>query len=428
MTIILYILVCVVSYTNQLDTISVHTNTDDVCDPENDPLCDTNKETTDSVEVEAQTNGPRFRAKFPFTYTAVPRYHHSDPKVWEAIQNQVPAIIYGRPVFRTDVTWDLAYLGDRLKDNTGEWNVVVNDGPVFLDYDEDANYANYKWKRQYERRRLPFGDFVSMHEELTKANNGTKAYIQSILTDERMGSNTVYRWDESFINTIRERLGWGESAKNLVLLAMPECMTPCHYDFDENLFQQVSGYKRFVMFHPDHFADIYPHPAHHARDRYTMVDFENPDYERFPRFRNLEAQNEAYEAVLSPGDVVYVPSNWWHIAEASSEGDSLSVATRFMPREAAYYNIYDSTLDLMALPKRDGKTEYKRSINVEDPTTGKSWNIQKPDGPIPLIFMRRIIENFIAEATGSYRKVPEMLHEILDGRFDGLEFSNEDPL
>ena len=37
-----------------------------------------------------------------------------------------------------------------------------------------------------------------------------------------------------------------------------------------------------------------------------QVNFEKPDYRRFPRFRNARG----LEAVLGPGDVLYLPSYW----------------------------------------------------------------------------------------------------------------------
>jgi len=37
-----------------------------------------------------------------------------------------------------------------------------------------------------------------------------------------------------------------------------------------------------------------------------QVNFEKPDYRRFPKFRNVRG----LEAVLGPGDVLYLPSYW----------------------------------------------------------------------------------------------------------------------
>ena len=47
-----------------------------------------------------------------------------------------------------------------------------------------------------------------------------------------------------------------------------------------------------------------------------MVDFDSPDYDRFPKF--AEAERNALVVVLEPGDVIYIPNMWWHQVESLS--------------------------------------------------------------------------------------------------------------
>lgn len=39
---------------------------------------------------------------------------------------------------------------------------------------------------------------------------------------------------------------------------------------------------------------------------YCQVDFDDPDYEKFPGFKNVVG----YEAIVGPGDVLYIPMYW----------------------------------------------------------------------------------------------------------------------
>ena len=48
-------------------------------------------------------------------------------------------------------------------------------------------------------------------------------------------------------------------------------VTPCHYDEQENFYTQIGGYKRVILFPPEQFECLYPHPVHHPHDRQTQV-------------------------------------------------------------------------------------------------------------------------------------------------------------
>ena len=37
------------------------------------------------------------------------------------------------------------------------------------------------------------------------------------------------------------------------------------------------------------------------------VDFDNPDYARFPKFKEVKG----FQAIVGPGDVLYLPMYWW---------------------------------------------------------------------------------------------------------------------
>lgn len=88
-----------------------------------------------------------------------------------------------------------------------------------------------------------------------------------------------------------------------------------HNDFPDNLACCAAGYRRFILFPPDQFANLYPGPIDNtpAGRAVSMVDFHDPDFVRHPRFH--EALKHAQLADLSPGDALFIPSMWWHHVE-----------------------------------------------------------------------------------------------------------------
>ena len=61
-------------------------------------------------------------------------------------------------------------------------------------------------------------------------------------------------------------------------------------------------------------------------DNFAMIDVERPDVKRFPSLRRARA----LEAVLEPGDVLWLPRFYWHYVhqlDAPSENISLNFCT-----------------------------------------------------------------------------------------------------
>jgi peptidyl-lysine (3S)-dioxygenase / protease len=111
-----------------------------------------------------------------------------------------------------------------------------------------------------------------------------------------------------------------------------------HFDEYDNFLVQVSGSKEILLFDPHHNENLYE--GHIAEAHFSfnidtetfskdhllestsmvMIDLSNPDYNKFPRFRNTQSLKYRIE----PGDILYLPSFWWHEVPSFSFKDSLN--------------------------------------------------------------------------------------------------------
>lgn len=98
-------------------------------------------------------------------------------------------------------------------------------------------------------------------------------YLQQPLNDT-VGQNIFsdfrqFNWE--LVKELSGHMKWGALTNNMLLIGEPGNVTPVHYDEQQNLFCQVGGKKRCLLFHPRHFDKLYPYPVYHPCDRQSKV-------------------------------------------------------------------------------------------------------------------------------------------------------------
>ena len=132
-----------------------------------------------------------------------------------------------------------------------------------------------------------------------------------------------------------------------------------HYDMSNNIACCLVGQRRFTLFPPEQIANLYPGPLEPTPGGQvvSMVDFQSPDFERHPRFR--EALDAAEVAELEPGDALFYPALWWHHVEALSDFNTL--VNYWWNTSPAYIDTPQNTLLHGLLSLRDRPDQEKRA-------------------------------------------------------------------
>ncbi|XP_076041763.1 hypoxia-inducible factor 1-alpha inhibitor-like [Oratosquilla oratoria] len=278
-------------------------------------------ERTDSVSLPRKLWNENHIKKYFFPSEPIPRLPCSDPMAQELISQEKPVVLTDTHLCDSALKWDLEYLSENM--GSEKYMVYASKSSRFKYWDQ----AKVKLHCQdfvppTQRVDMTFPDFVTKLRDWKPGDD--RLYLQQGLNNTVGHAIVVdflqFNWQ--WLNIQQKKNNWGPLTSNLLLVGMEGNTTPVHYDEQQNFFAQLVGYKRCILFSPDHYDKLYPHPVFHPHDRQSQVDFDNPDFERFSRLNEVRA----VEAVVGPMDVLYIPMYWWHHIESLPElGHTISV-------------------------------------------------------------------------------------------------------
>ncbi|CAH2307126.1 lysine-specific demethylase 8 [Pelobates cultripes] len=96
-------------------------------------------------------------------------------------------------------------------------------------------------------------------------------------------------------------------------------VSPLHQDPQQNFLAQIVGRKYIRLYSVSETENLYPFESSLLHNT-SQVDIENPDLDKFPKF----AQSKYHDCILSPGQILFIPVQWWHYVRALDISFSVS--------------------------------------------------------------------------------------------------------
>ncbi|BAY23189.1 transcription factor jumonji jmjC domain protein [Calothrix sp. NIES-2100] len=97
--------------------------------------------------------------------------------------------------------------------------------------------------------------------------------------------------------------------------------TYLHFDDVHNIFVQIRGRKKFILFPPSNYLSFYPPIRENGfSPAWSKVNPVVPDLKSYPEF----PWQDKIEVVLEAGEILYIPPLWWHHVTAVEENISLT--------------------------------------------------------------------------------------------------------
>ncbi len=219
------------------------------------------------------------------------------------------------PLILTDVTRNWTALSlwnpEYLKEKYGEIEIEMQS-------DRNSDYE-YEINVEHHRQKMRMEDYVNMivtngasNDRYMVANNSNiqKTALRSLLDDVEIFPE--YLNPQNIDGTC---FFWFGPAGTI---------TPLHHDPVNLMFAQVYGRKIWKIIPP-----YYTHLLYNYRGVFSEVDCENPNYEKYPLFKEVRV----IEVILEPGDVIFMPVGWWHAVKSLDISISMSFTNFVFPNQ-----------------------------------------------------------------------------------------------
>jgi hypothetical protein len=232
----------------------------------------------DTVTMKLRRDAVILTANYTAKMTSVPRVGSLDNASFRRrAQEGLPFVIEGLVKH-----WAIADIKpDTLKEQFGKLRVRVRVG----DYVE----------KSFSPERTILN--MSIAEYFTQIQANSDSLPPYLGNQELPELTSLSQWPDYYQQYVKPRIWLGPA----------NTITPLHCDYDDNLFAQIFGKKRFLLYPPHHDEFLYTRKANPVLYA-SSFDPEAPDYNNLP----LAQQAWQVECIVKPGEMLFLPAGWFH--------------------------------------------------------------------------------------------------------------------
>lgn len=221
---------------------------------------------------------------------------------------------------------------------TFQQEILKAQKPVVIENSIDEWKALSQWSPEYFAQR--FGErkttvyktqnakvVFSQKHGLTNEEQSFSSFVQQITTPANSDVQTRVRCSVfNSLPELKEDFSVPEYCANGMKLQAnlwfsgAPSVTRLHFDLPHNLLAQVYGQKRFILFGPEQTKNLYQCSIRSSTPQFSEIDLTQTDTKKFPKV----IHTQPIQTILSPGDLLFIPSRWWHYADSPEITMSLS--------------------------------------------------------------------------------------------------------
>ena len=228
-----------------------------------------------------------------------------------------------------------------IKGATIKWRAITlwDDDYICSSASELKVQAQYNVTNRLTNQKLTLGEYLNLLKSPKNLEEVPYIYNIPLLTKVSNLVNDITPFPTYYISKWYRDNWW---LYTLFFYGQRNTLSPLHFDGmgTHNTFFQVQGTKQFIIVSSENRKNCYCTPRTYP---WSPVDPENPDLNKFPKFKNVRL----YEAIVEAGDILYMPPLTLHKVRSLERSISFnidwhtrkSVLTSFrLLKEGMYYN------------------------------------------------------------------------------------------